>query len=277
MDGKGALFATLTGNSKEILHKFSVVLPPKHGRGGQSAPRFGRIRMQKRQHFVLKVAEEATKLFISGDKPNIAGLVLAGSADLKNELAEANVFDARLRPMIIKTVDIAYGGESGLNEAIVLSADVLGNLKFIQEKKMLERYFEEIAQDTGRFCYGIQDTMQALEMGAVDRLMVWEELDVTRYTMKNNTTDVTTTLFLKSGQEKDQTFFIDKQTGTDLEIMDEILLTDWLVENYTSYGASLDIITNKTAEGNQFVRGFGGIGGMLLETRMISDTHRKIV
>ena len=31
MDGKGALFATLAGNAKEILHKFSVDLPPKHG------------------------------------------------------------------------------------------------------------------------------------------------------------------------------------------------------------------------------------------------------
>jgi peptide chain release factor subunit 1 len=31
MDGKGALFATLSGDHKEVLHKFSVELPPKHG------------------------------------------------------------------------------------------------------------------------------------------------------------------------------------------------------------------------------------------------------
>ena len=30
VNGKGALFATLAGNGKEILHKFSVELPPKH-------------------------------------------------------------------------------------------------------------------------------------------------------------------------------------------------------------------------------------------------------
>jgi peptide subunit release factor 1 (eRF1) len=35
MDGNGALFGTLHGNTREVLHKFSVDLPKKHGRGGQ--------------------------------------------------------------------------------------------------------------------------------------------------------------------------------------------------------------------------------------------------
>ncbi|KAF3975384.1 hypothetical protein CMV_001369 [Castanea mollissima] len=37
MDGKGTLVGTLSGNTREILHKVSVDLPKKHGRGGQSA------------------------------------------------------------------------------------------------------------------------------------------------------------------------------------------------------------------------------------------------
>jgi len=35
MDGNGALFGTLQGNTREVLHKFTVDLPKKHGRGGQ--------------------------------------------------------------------------------------------------------------------------------------------------------------------------------------------------------------------------------------------------
>jgi peptide chain release factor subunit 1 len=34
MDGNGALFGTLSGNTREVVHKFSVDLPKKHGRGG---------------------------------------------------------------------------------------------------------------------------------------------------------------------------------------------------------------------------------------------------
>jgi len=52
MDGNGSLFATLNGNHREILHKMSVELPKKHGRGGQSALRFARLRLEKRHNYV---------------------------------------------------------------------------------------------------------------------------------------------------------------------------------------------------------------------------------
>lgn len=38
-----------------MLHKFSVDLPKKHGRGGQSAVRFARLRMEARHNYVRKV------------------------------------------------------------------------------------------------------------------------------------------------------------------------------------------------------------------------------
>ncbi len=68
MDGNGALFGTLSGNTREILHKFSVELPKKHGRGGQSALRFARLRLEKRHNYVRKVAELATQMFINVDR-----------------------------------------------------------------------------------------------------------------------------------------------------------------------------------------------------------------
>lgn len=55
MDGNGSLFGTLSGNTREILHKFTVELPKKHGRGGQSALRFARLRLEKRHNYVRKV------------------------------------------------------------------------------------------------------------------------------------------------------------------------------------------------------------------------------
>lgn len=57
MDGNGSLFGTISGNTREILGKFSVELPKKHGRGGQSALRFARLRMEKRHNYVRKVWE----------------------------------------------------------------------------------------------------------------------------------------------------------------------------------------------------------------------------
>lgn len=49
--------------------------------------RFARLRMEKRHNYLRKVCETATSCFISEDKPNVKGLVLAGSADFKSDLA----------------------------------------------------------------------------------------------------------------------------------------------------------------------------------------------
>ena len=55
MDGNGCLYATLAGNNKEILYQFNVDLPKKHGRGGQSALRFSRLRLEARYNYLKKV------------------------------------------------------------------------------------------------------------------------------------------------------------------------------------------------------------------------------
>jgi len=107
MDGNGCLFGTVQGNNKEILLKFSVDLPKKHGRGGQSAPRFGRLRLEKRQAYVKKVAEHTNNLFITNERPNIKGIILAGSADFKLEIPDSENFDTRLKPLILKAVDVS--------------------------------------------------------------------------------------------------------------------------------------------------------------------------
>ncbi|XP_027230841.1 eukaryotic peptide chain release factor subunit 1 isoform X1 [Penaeus vannamei] len=263
MDGNGALFGTLQGNTREVLHKFTVDLPKKHGRGGQSALRFARLRMEKRHNYVRKVAETAVQLFISNDKPNIAGLVLAGSADFKTELSQSDMFDPRLQSKVIKLVDVSYGGENGFNQAIELAAESLANVKFIQEKKLIGKYFEEISQDTGKYCFGVDDTLKALECGAVEILICWENLEIVRYILKNHQTGEETIMHLTPEQEKDKTHFTDKATGVELELVDSMPLLEWLANNYKSFGSTLEIITDRSQEGSQYVRGFGGIGGIL--------------
>lgn len=75
MDGNGALFGTLSGNTREIIHKMQVDLPKKHGRGGQSAVRFARLREEKRHNYVRKVAELSVSFFITNDKVLLSSIV----------------------------------------------------------------------------------------------------------------------------------------------------------------------------------------------------------
>ncbi len=56
-----------------------------------------------------QVAELATQFFVTSDKPNVAGLVLAGSAEFKNELQTSDMFDNRLQAVVLAVVDVSYG------------------------------------------------------------------------------------------------------------------------------------------------------------------------
>ena len=108
MDGNGCLFATLAGNDKQILNQFKVDLPKKHGRGGQSAVRFARLRLEARHNYLKKVCEIANNLFLKENKANIKGIILAGSADFKNQIIDCDSFSYVLHlwtfkmPIIIK-------------------------------------------------------------------------------------------------------------------------------------------------------------------------------
>lgn len=154
MDTNEALFGVLHGNVRDIITKFSVDLPKKRRYGGASSIRFARIRQEKRQNYVRKISEMATQCFISNEQVNVDGIILANVAEFSTEFHRADVFDSvswicfflssfrdicfkRIQEKILQRVIIFYGGEIGFNQAIELASETLGNVKFIQQKRIL--------------------------------------------------------------------------------------------------------------------------------------------
>jgi peptide chain release factor subunit 1 len=264
IDGKGAIFGTLSGNQKEILYKITVDLPKKHGRGGQSAVRFARLRTEKRFNFLKKIAELATQYFIGeNQKINVSGLILAGSGEFKNELNSSDILDMRLQNKIIQIIDIAYGGETGFNQAIEICSSKFMELKFVKEKKILGFYFEELSKNSGKYIFGIEETLQALMIGAVEKLICWENLNAERlifYDSKNNSQFIK---FTKENDFKEICSSEDFKLFPEYQLQKRESLIEWLVDNRENFGSQLFLISDKTSEGNQFVKGFGGIGGIL--------------
>lgn len=148
-------------------------------------------------------------------------------------------------------------------------------------RRLIQKYFDEIALDTGKYCFGVDDTLRGLELGAVETLIVWENLDVTRHTLRSSTGetvivhtaappptasnaaaaagDKATAVGIAALSEQDREKFIDKATGLEMEQQAEPQpLLEWLAEKYQEFGAALEFVTNRSTEGSQFVRGFGG-------------------
>jgi peptide chain release factor subunit 1 len=160
-------------------------------------------------------------------------------------------------------VDVSYGGEQGFNQAIESSADTLVNAKLMKEKKLLQQYIYEIAQDTGRYCFMVEDTLKALELGAVEDLIVWDNIEIQRYVLRNQSTNEDRVKHLSKEQEGGTMHFRDAVTGTELETVEKEPLVEWMANNYKQFGCNLEFVTDRSGEGTQFVKGFGGIGGIL--------------
>jgi peptide chain release factor subunit 1 len=261
VDGNGALYGTLQGKTKEVINKFTVELPKKHRKGGQSSVRFGRLRVEKRHNYLRKVCEVAESVFLHNDKCTVTGLILAGSADFKNELEKTQMFDPRLAEKVIKVVDVCYGGENGFSQAVELSQDALENVRFVKERKSICRFFDEIATDTGMVCYGVDDTMKLVEAKSIARVLLFEDLPHLRLKMRHPLTDSTVYRYATPQKMEEQPTF--EADGVALELEDSEPFVEWIAENYHSLGIELELVSDRSPEGTQFFKGFGGIAGFL--------------
>jgi peptide chain release factor subunit 1 len=263
IDGNGFLCANLRGNTYDIQHQFSVDLMTKTRRGGQSALRFARLREEQIRNFLRQAAEQCNKLYLKDNKLTVKGLIVAGNGNIKHQFLD-DTYCKDLSPIVRKAVvqklDIGYGGISGLQHAITQAGDFLSNIKMIEEKKLLQNYFEHISKDSKKFCYGIKEVMYCLEAGAVEKLIVWEDLPIIRYTLKHPGTESEKIVYKKQSEIRAEL------TGPDniiYDIKDSVSLTEWLTENYKTFGVELVFVSDKSQEGNQFCAGFGGFGGIL--------------
>merc|ERR1712146_198770 len=95
-----------------------------------------------------------------------------------------------------------------------------------------------------------------------ETLIVYENEPTMRYTLKNAQTGEETVLHLDKRGEANQSNFVTAD-GVELETIEKLQLVEWFANNYKNFGATLEFVTNRSQEGSQFVRGFGGIGGIL--------------
>lgn len=162
---------------------------------------------------------------------SVQGIVLAGCADFKLQLKNYQLLDPRISAKIIALVDTSYGGENGLNQAIESSQELLTSIKFVQEKNLLSKFFENIATDSGLVVYGPKDTMKLLESGVIEKLVVSETFDYMRVKLISKTEPITESYTIVKPEEvnKKDTFV---ENNVEMDIIDHEPLVDWIAENY---------------------------------------------
>jgi len=67
----------------------------------------------------------------------------------------------------------------------------------MSEKKLLSDFYGEIAQSTDMVVFGPVDTMAAMELGAIDWLILYEELTLWRVIVEHSVSKEKKILYLK--------------------------------------------------------------------------------
>ncbi|CAF1026881.1 unnamed protein product [Didymodactylos carnosus] len=273
VDGNGALFARLENTRALVLQKFNVDLPKKHGRGGQSQLRFERLRKESIHNYLRKVAEACTSNFISKETGLVnidKGFIVAGSANLKHELINGDLMNVKIKTKIQRVVDVQYGAENGLQEAIKLCSDLFTDLKLANDRKELDDFFTLIRlsndPENQQYCIGVDETMSLLNSapGIIDRILLWENLEMKRYVYRTKQQEH---IIIADNEQKalEKLFVLmnENENKNDVECVDAQNLVEWFTENYKDLNLNVVLVSNYTQEGQQFQLGFGGCVAML--------------
>jgi peptide chain release factor subunit 1 len=266
IDANEAILAALRGQQMNVLKEFTSGIPGKHRAGGQSARRFERLREAAVNEYFKRVGGHANEML--GQIHDLRGLILGGPGPTKYDFEEGEYLNYMLKQKIIATIDTSYVSESGLDEIVEKSQDLLKGVRYMEEKKMVQKFLYEVGHETGLASYGETQVRRYLNAGLVDTLLLSEKLDRLHVLVKckgcGNQDD---TLLARSGLAKFEQELLSQRCkscgNTTLTVESSQNLLDEFVEMAEKSGVNLQVISTETEEGIMLLESFGGIAAIL--------------
>jgi peptide chain release factor subunit 1 len=175
LDRREGDVAILKGKTIIPLTQSKSNVPGKTRAGGQSAARYGRLREDAAKDFLKKIARMAQDEFLG--KENLQGIIIGGPGPTKYDFVEKGYLNQELKNKVIGIKDLSYTGEFGLQELLERSEDILQNEEVMQEKILMQKFFEMLSKNSGTVSYGKEQVMHNVKMGAVETVLLSEAVD----------------------------------------------------------------------------------------------------
>jgi peptide chain release factor subunit 1 len=264
MDRGSATLALLSGNHLEILKTLTSGAPSRHDAGGQSARRFERIIEQMAHEFNVRVGEYCNNIFL--DIPDLKGMIVGGPGPTKEKFAEGSFLDYRLKDKILAVLDTGYTDEPGIKELLSRSEDTLKDVRYMEEKNLVQKFLKHLSKDDGLAVYGQKEVMAALELGSVDLVLVSDAIDIYTINIKCSQCKYFEEKNIKEIELENLRNEVSSiscpECNSDLYISSEKNLIDEISEIADQTSSKVEIISTETEEGVQLLN-FGGIAGIL--------------
>ena len=269
IDRNEATIALVKGKNIQISKRLTSGVPGKFRAGGQSARRLERLIDDAANQFMIRVGEYANEEFLPLlQEKKLKGILVGGPGNTKNEFVNKDYLHHELKKKVIDTFDLCYTEEFGVRELLDKASGLLRDLDLMKEKEVVQRFFKElIKEDGGLAAYGEKEVMKYLQMGAVDTLIITDNINMSRITIKCNNCDFTEEINVKNDElpkiEEELKSKTCPNCGGALYIDETEDIIEYFARLCDESGTTLKIISTDTEEGSQIYKAFKGIAAIL--------------
>jgi peptide chain release factor subunit 1 len=263
VDRGEATIGLLKGKHIEIVRRINSTVPRKHGRGGQSQRRFERLIEIAAHEYFKRIGEHASEIFMN--TPDLRGVLVGGPGPTKEFFVDEGYLHHEVMKKLIDVVDTSYTDDFGIRELVDNAKETFKDLEVTKEKNLVQRFMGEVVKDRGLAAYGENEVRKYLQIGAVDTVLISEEVESFRTTISCANCDYTgnkTVRNLKTYEEKVSSEACPKCGENSLGIDEFKSTLDEFQELAEATGAKVEVISNETEEGQQ-LKAFGGIAAIL--------------
>ncbi len=259
VDRKEATIGFLKGKRTEVVKNIQSLVPSKHGKGGQSRLRFERLIEIAAHEYFKKVGDLCTEAFL--EQEGLKGILVGGPGATKDFFVTNEYLHHELQKKVVDTFDTGYTDESGLDELIEKARPSLQHLEVTHEKELMDRLFSEIRKEEGGLAsYGMDQVRKALEVGAVDILLISEDMKTMHRVYECPSCDKT---FQVDQKKANEPVFTCPDDQSQCQLVEEKDIVDELAETCESFSTQLELISTDSSEGQMLLKAFGGIAAIL--------------
>ena len=216
--------------------------------------------------YYKRVGKYITEIYL--DVPNLKGLLVGGPGPTKEEFLKGDHIHYELKDKILTTVDTGYTGHEGVKEVVERSRDFLKNVRFYEERKLVQDFLYNVGHDTGLATYGEREVLQALRSNNVRTLLISENVRraIVRLQCRDcgaKETRIVDLDELGAFEEKVEDLKCVKCSNGSYEILEREDLIERLVKLAEGTDAKVEMISPETEEGVMLVKSFGGLAAIL--------------
>lgn len=265
IDAKDATFATLKGQRADIIKDMTSGVAGKTRAGGQSSRRYERLRQMHLQEYFNRVGDTMTDVFLN--IPNLQGIIVGGPGPTKEEFLKGNYLHHEIKEKVVTTVDTGYTGHEGVKELVTRSRSFLEQVRYTQERKVVQEFLKHLGEDDGLATYGEEEVMQQLKNVNIYTLLISDSIRRWMVTLECRTCGYKETRIVDmDNYEEFENSISDlnclKCEGGNYEIIEREDLIEILVKMAEDAEARLEVVSTHTEEGEMLYRSFGGIAAI---------------